>query len=290
MRRAIIDIGTNTVKLLVADVTRGQVVPTTAKDRTTRLGEGVDDSGRLLPAAMARTVQAIQDYLAEARGLGATDFRALATSAARDAANRNEFLDQVQRECGLEVQLISGEREAELIFRGVSSDPEWSGQPILVMDVGGGSAEFIQGRNGQMERFQSLPLGALRLTEKFGDKRFADLCEHVRATLHDALASYDADHCRLIATGGTITTLARVECGAVDHATISREKVQALVRKLEAMPLAERKKVPGLPPERADIIVAGGAVVLVAMEVLEAGELTVSVRNLRYGALVSDTK
>jgi exopolyphosphatase/guanosine-5'-triphosphate,3'-diphosphate pyrophosphatase len=141
-----------------------------------------------------------------------------------------------------------------------------------------------------MERFQSLPLGALRLTEKFGDKRFADLCEHVRATLHDALASYDADHCRLIATGGTITTLARVECGAVDHATISREKVQALVRKLEAMPLAERKKVPGLPPERADIIVAGGAVVLVAMEVLEAGELTVSVRNLRYGALVSDTK
>jgi exopolyphosphatase/guanosine-5'-triphosphate,3'-diphosphate pyrophosphatase len=288
MRRAIIDIGTNTVKLLVADVSRGQVVPITAKDRTTRLGEGVDDSRRLLPSAMARTVQAIQDYLAEARALGATDFRALATSAARDAANRNEFLDQVQRECGLEVQLISGDREAELIFRGVSSDPEWSGRPILVVDVGGGSAEFIQGHTGKMERFQSLPLGALRLTEKFGDKRFTDLCEHVRATLHDALAGYEANHCRLIATGGTITTLARIECGAIDHATISREKVQALVRKLEAMPLAERKKVPGLPPERADIIVAGGAVILVAMEVLGAGEFTVSVRNLRYGALVSD--
>jgi exopolyphosphatase/guanosine-5'-triphosphate,3'-diphosphate pyrophosphatase len=288
MRRAVIDIGTNTVKLLVADVSRGQVVSITAKDRTTRLGEGVDGSRKFLPAAMARTVQAIQDYLAEAKGLGATDFRALATSAARDAANRNEFFDRVERECGLRIELISGEREAELIFRGVSSDPEWSGQPILVMDVGGGSAEFIQGQGGKMDRYQSLPLGALRLTEKFGDKRFRELCEHVRATLRDALAGYNANHCRLIATGGTITTLARVECGAIDHAMISREKLRVLVRRLETMPFAKRKKVSGLPPERADIIVAGGAVFIVAMEVLGAGELTVSVRNLRYGALVSD--
>jgi exopolyphosphatase/guanosine-5'-triphosphate,3'-diphosphate pyrophosphatase len=169
-----------------------------------------------------------------------------------------------------------------------------------------------------MERFQSLPLGALRLTEKFGDKRFMDLCEHVRATQHDALASYDANHCRLIATGGTITTLGRIcrasgppasfgggpssreaeqrdgRAGArtsnntIDHLVLTRDDVKSLVDQLRAMPLAERKKVPGLPPERADIIVAGGAVFLVAMEVLGAGELTVSVRNLRYGALVAD--
>jgi exopolyphosphatase/guanosine-5'-triphosphate,3'-diphosphate pyrophosphatase len=288
MRRAVIDIGTNTVKLLVADVSGGQAVPIAAKDRTTRLGEGVEGSRKFLPAAMARTVQAVQDYLAEAKALGATDFRGLATSAARDAVNRDGFFDQVQRECGLEVQLISGDREAELIFRGVSSDPEWSGQPILVMDVGGGSAEFIQGQAGEMERFQSLPLGALRLTERSGEGKFAELCEYVRATLRDALASYDANHCRLIATGGTITTLARIECGAIDHATILREKLEALVRRLEAMPLAERKMVPGLPPERVDIIVAGGAVFVVAMDVLKASELTVSVRNLRYGALVAD--
>jgi exopolyphosphatase/guanosine-5'-triphosphate,3'-diphosphate pyrophosphatase len=186
------------------------------------------------------------------------------------------------------VELISGEREAELIFRGVSSDPEWSGARILVVDVGGGSAEFIQGTGGKMEIFRSLPLGALRLTEKFGEGRFAELCEYLTRTLRDALAGYKVSGCRLIATGGTMVTLARVECGAVDHATISREKLEALVRKLEAMPLAKRKKVPGLPPERADIIVAGGAVLLVAMEVLGASELTVSVRNLRYGALVSD--
>jgi exopolyphosphatase/guanosine-5'-triphosphate,3'-diphosphate pyrophosphatase len=288
MRRTVIDIGTNTVKLLVADVSQHQIVPIATKDRTTRLGEGVDDSKRLLPAAMARTVRAIQDFLAEARGMGATDCVAVATSAARDAANCDEFLGQVRHVCGLDVELISGEREAELIFRGVSSDPEWSGTSILVVDVGGGSAEFIQGIGGKMGLFQSLPLGALRLTEKFGEGRFAELCEYLTRTLRDALAGFDASGCRLIATGGTMVTLARVECGAADHATISRAKLQALVRRLEAMPLAERKKVPGLPPERADIIVAGGVVLLMAMDVLEASELTVSVRNLRYGALVSD--
>ena len=311
MRRAVIDIGTNTVKLLVADVSERQMVPVATKDRTTRLGEGVDDSKRLLPAAMARTVRAIQDFLAEARALGATDCVAVATSAARDAANRDEFLGQVRHVCGLDVELISGGREAELIFRGVSSDPEWSGAPILVVDVGGGSAEFIQGVGGKMELFQSLPLGALRLTEKFGEGRFAELCEHLRATLTPALAGYSASRCRLIGTGGTITTLARIECGAVDHATISREKLglvycirradvdelcaSLVARGYRALPYhagmedeARKANQDAFIRERADIIVAGGVVLLMAMEVLEASELTVSVRNLRYGALVSD--
>ena len=237
---------------------------------------------------MVRTIRAIQDFLVEARALGATDCMALTTSAARDAVNRDEFLAEVRHVCGLDVELISGEREAELIFRGVSSDPEWSGARILVADVGGGSAEFIRGDGGKMAFFRSLPLGVLRLTEKFGEGKFAELCEHLSSTLREALAGCDARGHRMIATGGTIVTLAKVECGAVNHVTISREKLQVVVRRLEAMPLAKRKKVPRLPPERADIIVAGGAVFLMAMEVLGADELTVSVRNLRYGALLAD--
>jgi exopolyphosphatase/guanosine-5'-triphosphate,3'-diphosphate pyrophosphatase len=288
MRRAVIDIGTNTVKVLVADVQQGQVVAILSKDKTTRLGEGVDGCGKLLPAAIARTIQTVNEFRAEAKALGATDVIALTTSACRDAANRDEFLDGVRRTCGLEVKLISGEREAELIFRGVSSDPAWSGEPILVVDVGGGSAEFIQGCGGKMELFQSLPLGALRLTEQFGEGRFPELCEHLRTVLRPALARYEVKGCRLLGTGGAITTFARMLHGAVDHAAISREPLTALVRRLEAMPLAERKKTSGLPPERADIIVAGGAVFDVAMEMLGAVELTVSVRNLRYGALVTD--
>jgi exopolyphosphatase/guanosine-5'-triphosphate,3'-diphosphate pyrophosphatase len=286
MRRAAIDIGTNTVKILVADVQQGQVVPVVAKDRTTRLGEGVNEHHCLSAAAIARTLQATDDFHAEAKALGATNIIALTTSACRDAANRNEFFDAVRQKCGLEVQLISGDREAELIFCGVSSDPEWTGAPLLVMDVGGGSAEFIQGRHGKMELFTSLPLGALRLTEQFGEGRLGELREHLRAVLCPALARYKVSGSRMIGTGGTVTTFARMERDMVDHATISQEALIGLVQRLDAMPLAERKKASGLPPERADIIVAGGAVFLVAMEVLGAVELTVSVRNLRYGALL----
>src|ERR1035437_3399439 len=241
MRRAVIDIGTNTVKVLVADVQQDQVVPVLAKDRTTRLGEGVNEHQRLSATAIARTLQAIDDFHTEAKALGATNVIALTTSASRDAANRNEFFGGVRQKCGLEVQLISGDREAELICRGVSSDPEWSGAPLLVMDVGGGSAEFIQGRDGKMELFKSLPLGALRLTEQFGEGRLAELREHLRAVLRPALARYEVSGGRMIGTGGTITTFARMERGAVDHVTISREALLGFVQRLEAMPLAEPK-------------------------------------------------
>jgi exopolyphosphatase / guanosine-5'-triphosphate,3'-diphosphate pyrophosphatase len=288
MLRAVIDIGTNTVKLLVADVQQGQVVPCLHKDKVTRLGEGVNESKHLLPAAITRTVDCINDFYMEAKASGATNIVALTTSASRDATNRDDFFNGVRQSCGLEVQLISGDREAELIFRGVSSDPEWSGKPVLVIDVGGGSAEFIQGGDGKMEIFQSLPLGALRLTEKFGEGKFAELSEHLRAILRQDLARYDLHGRRMIGTGGTITTLARIAGETVDHAKISRGKLLDMVQRLEAMPLAQRKKVPGLPPDRADIIVAGGAVFLAAMGVLGANELTVSIRNLRYGALLAD--
>jgi len=320
MRRAVIDIGTNTVKLLVADVSGGEISPMVSKDATTRLGEGVDESSRLSRVAIARTVQAIADYVADAREHGAIEIKALTTSAARDAENRQDFLDAVRGKTGLTVEVVTGQREAELIFRGVTSDPAFARDRLLVMDIGGGSTEFILGQagstrseRGKIEHAASLPLGAVRLTEKFPE--FADLAEYLRATLHRELAPLGAGKAgfgdaRLIATGGTNTTLAAIKLvgrvtsrGAVlgpsspaevsgptarpqvDHATFTLDEVRALVMRLNAMSLAERRCVPGLPPERADIIVAGGAVVLFAMETLDARELTVSVRNLRYGVL-----
>jgi exopolyphosphatase/guanosine-5'-triphosphate,3'-diphosphate pyrophosphatase len=305
MRRAVIDIGTNTVKLLVADVEDGKVTPVVSEDQTTRLGEGINESKRLSRTAIARTIQIIDDFLGEARRLGAPDVLALTTSATRDAVNRDEFLDGVRCKCGLEVQVITGEREAELIFCGVSSDPEWSSSPLLVLDVGGGSAEFIQGERGKIERLQSLPLGAVRLTEQFGED-FAGLVGFLRETLRQSLDGYGTRDRKMIGTGGTITTLAqvctasaslaetqrrqpeRLPYNSLDRMSLMLDELRALVTKLNTQPLPERKKVQGLPPERADIIVAGGAVFLVAMEVLEATELTVSVRNLRYGALMVD--
>jgi exopolyphosphatase/guanosine-5'-triphosphate,3'-diphosphate pyrophosphatase len=306
MRRAVIDIGTNTVKLLVADVAGTVVLPVTEKDATTRLGEGLNESKRLSRTGITRTVDAVAGFVAEATRLGATDVLALTTSAAREAINRDEFLAGVRDGCRLEVRVITGEQEAELIFRGVASDPAWSSQPVVVLDVGGGSAEFIQGEAGKIERFQSLPLGAVRLTEKFGED-LPGLIAYLRATLYKLLAGYEMHSRKMIGTGGTITTLACVnvvgrvpsrgegapaegsgptKAAPVDHAVLTQDQLRGLVARLNALALPERKKVPGLPPERADIIVAGGAVFLVAMELLAAAELAVSTRNLRYGALL----
>jgi exopolyphosphatase / guanosine-5'-triphosphate,3'-diphosphate pyrophosphatase len=284
MRRAVIDIGTNTVKLLVADVDAGQVRHLVGKDRTTRLGEGLDATGRLARPAIDRTVIAIRDFIADAQEHGAADILALATSAARDAGNRDEFLDAVRQHCRLDVQVISGQREAELIFRGVSSDPAWATERILVMDVGGGSAEFVLGLGRTIEHWQSLPLGAVRVTEQFTD--FAGMAEYLRRTLRTPLADFHTDGWKLVATGGTNTTLARVAKGKSDHVRLTQDEVRAWVTKLNAMSLEERQAVPGLPSDRADIIVAGGAVILFAMETLGVFELTVSIRNLRYGALL----
>jgi exopolyphosphatase/guanosine-5'-triphosphate,3'-diphosphate pyrophosphatase len=292
MRRAVIDIGTNTVKLLVAEVRNGQVTPLAAKDATTRLGERVHETQRLSPAAISRTVKAIAGFVAEAQALGTADITAITTSAVRDAMNRDDFLDAVRRQCGLAVQMVSGEREAELIFRGVCSDPAWAGQPVLVIDVGGGSTEFIQGVDRRIERCRSLQLGAVRMTEQFGEARFTELCAFLRDTLRRELADYNLSDRRLIGTGGTMLTLAavvaRASDSAVDHATLTCDEARSVVERLRAIPLSERQNIPGLPSERADIIVAGGAVVVAAMEVLGAAEISVSMRSLRFGAMIEE--
>jgi exopolyphosphatase/guanosine-5'-triphosphate,3'-diphosphate pyrophosphatase len=281
MRRAVIDIGTNTVKLLVADVDTGQTVPVLEADATTRLGETASHSDKLSAPAIRRTIAAVSAFVEQAGRLDATGIIALATSAVRDAVNAGEFLAA----CPLPVEVLTGEREAELIFRGVSSDPAWASESLLVLDVGGGSAELIQGAAGKIERAISLPVGAVRLTEAIGDN-FAAVAEHLRRVLPGRLANFNVTGRLMIGTGGGITTLARMARGQADHARLKLDELRSWAGRLSAMPLAKRKQVPGLPPERADIIVAGGAVFVVAMELLGASELTVSARNLRYGALL----
>ncbi len=281
MRRAVIDIGTNTVKLLVADVQDGQVRPVFATDTTTRLGEGLATSHRLSPAAITRTVHAVAELLAEARRRGTAEVLALTTAAAREAVNRDEFLAAVRDRCGLAVEIVTGEREAALIFRGVCSDPAFAGKPLLVLDVGGGSGELVQGKDGRMEKWVSLPVGAVRLTESVGDD-FARVSEYLRRELPGRFAGFSAAGRQMVGTGGGIVTLGKIAA----KMTLTLDEVRAWAERLSAMSLAERKRVPGLPPERADIIVAGGAVFVVAMELLGASKLTVSTRSLRYGALV----
>jgi exopolyphosphatase/guanosine-5'-triphosphate,3'-diphosphate pyrophosphatase len=165
-RRAVIDVGTNSIKLLVADVAGRNVLPVLEESRQTRLGRGFYQTHRLQPAAIAASVEAVREFAGSARRLGATSIRAIATSATRDAGNAAELTGAIQDAAGVNVEIISGEREADWAFQGATSDPELAKRPLLLLDVGGGSTQFILGHGEQKHFRQSFPLGTVRLMDK----------------------------------------------------------------------------------------------------------------------------
>jgi exopolyphosphatase/guanosine-5'-triphosphate,3'-diphosphate pyrophosphatase len=297
-RLAAIDIGTNTVKLLVAARDGGKLTPLFEDSQTTRLGEGVDKTSRLLPEAIERTAACVAAFAARARQLGASSIRAVATSSARDGENRDDFVRRVRELAGIEVEVISGEREAELIFAGVCSNDHLRDTPLLVMDVGGGSAEFIVGRRGRLERRCSVHAGAVRMTERFlhsdpvAPAGFDAMMAHLRGLMEPALAQFDLAGRAMLGTGGTITTaaamdlrLAKFSVEAISNHPLSLSRLETMLGQLRGMTLAERRQLPGLPAARADIIIAGVAAFVVAMELARQPSLTVSTRGLRFGLL-----
>ena len=297
-RLAAIDIGTNTIKLLVAVVEGGALTALHEDSQTTRLGEGVSKTKRLTPEAIERTAAGVAAFVGKAREMGVTKILAVATSGAREAGNTGQFLERARDIAGVDVETVSGEREAELIFAGVSTDAGLRNQRLLVMDVGGGSAEIITGQNGCIERRVSVPAGAVRLTERFlhGDpvspSELDALLQHGRELLQLELAQCSLDGRVMVGTGGTVTTaaaidqsLARFSIEKVNRYSLTRQRLTEMLERLRALPLAKRRQVPGLPPERADIIVAGLAMYVVAMELAGIERLTVSTRGLRFGVL-----
>ena len=167
VRRAVIDVGTNSVKLLVADVAGRHIEPLLEDSRQTRLGKGFYETHRLLPVAIAQTTLAVGEFSRAAKKLGAISLRVFATSAARDAQNADELAAAMEKACGTKLQVISGEQEAEWAFRGAMTNPKLAREPVLLLDVGGGSTQFILGQDDQIHFRHSFPLGAVRLMEKF---------------------------------------------------------------------------------------------------------------------------
>ena len=165
VRRAVIDVGTNSVKLLVADVAGREVRPVSEQSKQTRLGHGFYETHRLRPEAIAATASALADFAAAARAARAVSIRVFATSAAREAVNREELTTAIERASGLKVEIISGDQEADWGFQGVTTDPDLAQTPLLLMDVGGGSAQFILGQDGRKLARHSFPLGSVRLLE-----------------------------------------------------------------------------------------------------------------------------
>jgi exopolyphosphatase / guanosine-5'-triphosphate,3'-diphosphate pyrophosphatase len=281
-RVAAIDLGTNATRLLVADVHDATVEEVLRRLTFTRLGEGVDARGKLLPVPMARTRNCLVDYRREIERFGAERTLALGTSAVRDAENGEAFLGELEWSYGFSTRLLSGDEEALLTFRGVAA-----GRTVpagtLVVDVGGGSTELILGGGGSVDFHASLDLGCVRLTERFGDD-IAACASFVRAALPELRVE------RAIGVAGTITALAALDLGLVEYDPervhghrLGAAAAEELLERLAALPLAERRRVPGLEPERAPVIVAGAVIVRELLSRYGLDELEVSEHDLLHG-------
>jgi len=296
MRVAAIDLGTNTTRLLVADVEDGRVADVQARSEITRLGEGVDARRRLLPLPIARTRNVLSEYRRLLESLGAERTLVVATSAVRDAENGEAFLGELEWSYGFTTRLAAGDEEAELTFSGVTSDTQLE-RPTLVIDIGGGSTELVVGGPEGVSSRQSLDLGSVRLTERFlhGDPptetELAACAEHARSVLPARLAVEDA-----IGVAGTITSLAAIELGQKDDPALvhgHRLTLGAIARevgRLATMPIRERAKVTGLHPDRAPVIVAGGIILREILDVLGLEALTVSEQDLLHGIALEAVK
>jgi exopolyphosphatase/guanosine-5'-triphosphate,3'-diphosphate pyrophosphatase len=306
--RAVIDVGTNSIKLLVAGSDGRNVEPLHEESRQTRLGRGFYETQRLQPDAIARTAEAVAEFSKIAREHKAVSVRVIATSAARDAANAGELTSAIERACGLKVEIISGEQEAEWVFQGVTTGTELAKTPLLILDVGGGSTEFILGHAANKHLAYSFPLGTVRLLEKFpnGDppsrgefmacrdwtKKF--LQNEVRPKLEPALRRETrAGEIQLVGTGGTTSILARIELkldrfdrNRIEATRLSLEQVKWRRKQLWNLPLTERKEIPGMPKLRADVILTGIVIYEAVMEEFGFMELRISTRGLRFAAVM----
>lgn len=310
-RRAVIDVGTNSIKLLVAEVLGETVHPVHEDSKQTRLGEGFYQSHRLQPASIRRTAEAVASFAGEARNFGAADIRVVATSATREAENAGELIDAIRAASGLATTIITGEQEAELAFRGATSDPALQNCPILLMDLGGGSTEFILGRGRTIHFRNSFRLGTVRLLEHLphSDPPTADelracrewlrefISARVRAELERELRweqRLQAEPTiQLVGTGGTASILARMECQihtydreVIESTRLSLERVRWHLAHLYSLPLAQRKQTVGLPASRADVILTGVAIYEAVMAEFKFAELRISTRGLRFAAVL----
>ena len=273
-RVAAVDLGTNTTRLLVADVDDGRVDEVSIRQNITRLGEDVHARRRLLPLPIARVRNVLTDYRREAESLGAERVLAVATSAVRDAENGEAFLGEIEWSYGFTTRLLNGEEEAALTLRGVGDVANGT----LVLDVGGGSTELIT-----RERAVSLDIGSVRLTELFGEDVDA-IAGYVRPLLPDFAPSAS------VGVAGTVTSLAALdlELEEYDREHVHRHvltlaAVEEQLARLASLPLDERKRVPALDPGRAPVIVAGATIVREVLRRYGLESLRASERDILHG-------
>jgi exopolyphosphatase/guanosine-5'-triphosphate,3'-diphosphate pyrophosphatase len=305
MRAAGIDLGTNSTRLLVGEISHrdGPLVTLDRRMTITRLGEGVDATRRLAPAAIERNLAALREYRRAIDALGGVDaIRATATSAARDATNRADFFGPASEILGTELELLPGEEEAELSFLGATHDIDGAGQPpYLVVDIGGGSTEFVVGTTAP-EGAMSVDVGCVRLTEAWlhsdppAPEELSQAVHVAREHLVDVIREIpEVETAKtLIGLAGTVTTVAAIELGLAEydrdrihHARLSREAVEDVFRTLATEPAEQRRHNPGLEPGRVDVIVGGVIVLVTILRTMGFDEVLVSESDILDGLVRS---
>jgi exopolyphosphatase/guanosine-5'-triphosphate,3'-diphosphate pyrophosphatase len=273
-----LDLGTNTTRLLVAEVDDGRVEELHRETRITRLGEGVDARRRLLPLPIARVRNVLSDYRRTVESLGAERTLLVATSAVRDAENGDAFLGEIEWSYGFATRLLSGDEEAALTRRGVGD----IAAETLLVDIGGGSTELVLG-----DFHTSLPMGSGRFTERHGED--VPALEEAARTLLPELEPRDA-----VGVAATISTLAALDLGLeqydrerVHGHLLTREGARVQLERLAALPLEERRRVPALDPERAPVIVAGTAILVAILDAYDLPGIRASERDILDGAALA---
>ncbi len=301
MRFASVDIGTLTCRLLIADLSPGgKLIEVRSDRRILRLGEGVDQTKRLSDAAMDRVLQCLREWRQFIDAAHVEAAVAVATSAVRDAENRDEFLDRVKREAGFDVELISGEEEARRTMLGIRSGLSHGVTDVLALDIGGGSTEFILDRSGQSPVVQSIDIGVVRLCERLlhhdppTDKEVRQAREWVARETKAAVAGMvNYQTATFVGTAGTVTSLAAMaqKLPAYDPARIHNYQLQlTTIQEIEQTLLSRKKTdrvgLPGLEKGREEVIAAGAIIIRTIMETLGEDECLVSDLGLREGVLI----
>jgi exopolyphosphatase/guanosine-5'-triphosphate,3'-diphosphate pyrophosphatase len=305
--KAVIEIGTNSIKLLVMEECAGGASVLADRNEIVRLGEGVTGSGRLSGAAIDRAVPVVRDMTAQARSLGCDSIFAAATQAVRAAANALDFKDRVKRECGFDIEVISGDEEAALSFRAVLSALHGNVSEICAFDVGGGSSEIVTGNSGGVSYRRSVGVGALSLHDEFfvsaagrefvPDEILEAASNKVRMTLRDEKAGGREaipaiSGVTFAGVGGTITTLAAValrvdpyDASKVSGTELTITELKRQIKLFASTSVPDRARIKGLNPKRADIILAGACVVLELLDYARSDRLIVLDHGLRYGIM-----
>lgn len=292
--KAVIDIGTNSCRLFIANVKNGKIIDKILKlMEITRLGQNVDKTRVLSQDAMDRTIETLKFYRKKIDEYGVKEVKVTATSATRDSKNREEFISRVKAEANLDIHCITGEEEGKLSFSGAVSEFD---EKIMVFDIGGGSTEFILGDKNNIEYIESFNVGAVRVGEKFFKEK-VDLLNGkiwVKETLKK-LSKYKDQSFKLVGVAGTVTTHVSVLLQMEEYDThrvhmykLTKKEILKNLDKFLKLSLKERKKIVGLHPKRAEVIIPGTYLLLWIMEVLERDEIIVSDSDILEGMMINE--